>query len=301
MIDLSKIQEAKKLLKQYFGYDEFRQGQEQLIEAALNGQDVLGIMPTGAGKSLCFQIPALMMDGITLVISPLISLMKDQVGALNQAGIHAAFLNSSLTQGQYHTALKYAMQGRYKIIYVAPERLETEGFINFALNSGVKISMLAVDEAHCVSQWGQDFRPSYLKILEFLKKLPYRPVLTAYTATATAEVRDDIMDILNLRDPFVLTTGFDRENLYYAVKRPRDKYRELLSYLKEKEENIGTQKTSSGMRRGLFKYFVDHRNDRQTIVLENEIPNIDYEDANLIPFTRVEGKGRFGLLLDYRE
>ena len=238
MIDLSKIQEAKKLLKQYFGYDEFRQGQEQLIEAALNGQDVLGIMPTGAGKSLCFQIPALMMDGITLVISPLISLMKDQVGTLNQAGIHAAFLNSSLTQGQYHTALKYAMQGRYKIIYVAPERLETEGFINFALNSGVKISMLAVDEAHCVSQWGQDFRPSYLKILEFLKKLPYRPVLTAYTATATAEVRDDIMDILNLRDPFVLTTGFDRENLYYAVKRPRDKYRELLSYLKEKEEKM---------------------------------------------------------------
>lgn len=238
MIDLSKIQEAKKILKQYFGYDEFRQGQEQLIEAALNGQDVLGIMPTGAGKSLCFQIPALMMDGITLVISPLISLMKDQVGTLNQAGIHAAFLNSSLTQGQYHTALKYAMQGRYKIIYVAPERLETEGFINFALNSGVKISMLAVDEAHCVSQWGQDFRPSYLKILEFLKKLPYRPVLTAYTATATAEVRDDIMDILNLRDPFVLTTGFDRENLYYAVKRPRDKYRELLSYLKEKEEKM---------------------------------------------------------------
>ena len=235
---MSKIQEAKKLLKQYFGYDEFRQGQEQLIEAALNGQDVLGIMPTGAGKSLCFQIPALMMDGITLVISPLISLMKDQVGTLNQAGIHAAFLNSSLTQGQYHTALKYAMQGRYKIIYVAPERLETEGFINFALNSGVKISMLAVDEAHCVSQWGQDFRPSYLKILEFLKKLLYRPVLTAYTATATAEVRDDIMDILNLRDPFVLTTGFDRENLYYAVKRPRDKYRELLSYLKEKEEKM---------------------------------------------------------------
>ena len=235
---LSKIQEAKKLLKQYFGYDEFRKGQEALIKATLNGQDVLGIMPTGAGKSLCFQIPALMMDGITLVISPLISLMKDQVGTLNQAGIHAAFLNSSLSQGQYYTALKYAMQGRYKIIYVAPERLETEGFINFALNSGVKISMLAVDEAHCVSQWGQDFRPSYLKILDFLKKLPYRPVLAAYTATATAEVRDDIMDILNLRDPFVLTTGFDRENLYYAVKRPRDKYRELLTYLKEKEQKV---------------------------------------------------------------
>lgn len=236
---MSKIQEAKKLLKQYFGYDEFRQGQEQLIEAALNGQDVLGIMPTGAGKSLCFQIPALMMDGITLVISPLISLMKDQVGTLNQAGIHAAFLNSSLTQGQYHTALKYAMQGRYKIIYVAPERLETEGFINFALNSGVKISMLAVDEAHCVSQWGQDFRPSYLNILSFVKKLARRPIISAFTATATSKVRDDILQILSLERPVILTTGFDRSNLTFKVKHIKDKDLYILDYLVSHRQDSG--------------------------------------------------------------
>ena len=173
--DTQKMKEARELLKKYFGYDDFRQGQQALIVSVLNGRDVLGIMPTGAGKSMCFQIPALMMEGITLVISPLISLMKDQVGALNQAGVHAAYLNSSLSMGQYLKALELAREGRYKIIYVAPERLETEGFLNFALSGNVRISFLAVDEAHCVSQWGQDFRPSYLKILDFLGKLPYRP------------------------------------------------------------------------------------------------------------------------------
>lgn len=185
---------------------------------------------------MCFQIPALMMEGITLVISPLISLMKDQVGALNQAGVHAAYLNSSLSMGQYLKALELAREGRYKIIYVAPERLETEGFLNFALSGSVRISFLAVDEAHCVSQWGQDFRPSYLKILDFLGKLPYRPVVGAYTATATEDVRDDILDILALRDPYVLSTGFDRSNLYFAVRKPADKYKELLRYLKAKEK-----------------------------------------------------------------
>lgn len=229
---------AEKLLKQYFGYDGFREGQEQLIEAVLSGRDVLGIMPTGAGKSMCFQIPALMMEGITLVISPLISLMKDQVGALNQAGIHAAFLNSSLSVGQYAKALAYAREGRYKIIYVAPERLETQGFLDFVMSEGIKISFLAVDEAHCVSQWGQDFRPSYLKILDFLKKLPYRPVIGAYTATATTGVRDDIMDILQLQDPSVITTGFDRENLYFAVRKPVDKYKELVNYIRRKEKEM---------------------------------------------------------------
>ena len=177
-----------------------------------------------------------MMEGITLVISPLISLMKDQVGALNQAGVHAAYLNSSLSMGQYLKALELAREGRYKIIYVAPERLETEGFLNFALSGNVRISFLAVDEAHCVSQWGQDFRPSYLKILDFLGKLPYRPVVGAYTATATEDVRDDILDILALRDPYVLSTGFDRSNLYFAVRKPADKYKELLRYLKAKEK-----------------------------------------------------------------
>ena len=226
------------ILKQYFGYDTFREGQRPLIDSVLKGRDVLVIMPTGAGKSMCFQIPALMMEGITLVISPLISLMKDQVGALNQAGVHAAFLNSSLTMGQYVKALRLAKEGRYKIIYVAPERLETEGFLEFALSENVHISFLAVDEAHCVSQWGQDFRPSYLKIMEFLKKLPYRPVVGAYTATATEDVRDDIMDILELQNPYVMTTGFDRENLYFAVKKPVDKYKELVHYLKDREKKF---------------------------------------------------------------
>jgi len=228
------IKEAEKKLKQYYGYDHFREGQIPVIEAVLEGRDVLGIMPTGAGKSVCYQVPALMMEGITIVISPLISLMKDQVGTLNQMGVHAAFLNSSLTAGQYYKALQLAKQGRYKIIYVAPERLETESFLDFALSEHVKISFVAVDEAHCVSQWGQDFRPGYLKILDFLDRLPYRPVVGAYTATATAEVREDILDILKLQNPYVETTGFDRGNLFFAVKKPVDKYKELVSYLKEK-------------------------------------------------------------------
>ena len=228
------IKEAEKILKQYYGYDHFREGQIPVIKAVLGGRDVLGIMPTGAGKSVCYQVPALMMEGITIVISPLISLMKDQVGTLNQMGVHAAFLNSSLTAGQYYKALQLAKQGRYKIIYVAPERLETESFLDFALSEHVKISFVAVDEAHCVSQWGQDFRPGYLKILDFLDRLPYRPVVGAYTATATAEVREDILDILKLQNPYVETTGFDRGNLFFAVKKPVDKYKELVSYLKGK-------------------------------------------------------------------
>lgn len=219
------------LLKHYFGYDSFRPGQEALINSILEGRDVLGIMPTGAGKSICYQIPALMLGGITLVISPLISLMKDQVESLNQAGIHAAYLNSSLTPAQYYKALGLARQGRYPIIYVAPERLVTEEFLNFALDPGVKIAMVAVDEAHCVSQWGQDFRPSYLRIVEFIERLPERPVVSAFTATATKEVRDDIIDILMLREPTVMTTGFDRKNLYFGVMAPRDRYEAIRSYL----------------------------------------------------------------------
>lgn len=219
----------RKILKQYFGYDDFREGQEVLIDSILSGRDTFGIMPTGAGKSLCFQIPALILEGLTLVVSPLISLMKDQVGALNQAGIHAAYLNSSLSANQYFKALQYAKEGRYPIIYVAPERLLTDSFLDFALHA--KIAMVAVDEAHCVSQWGQDFRPSYLKITEFIERLPYRPVVSAFTASATKEVREDIIDILMLRSPTVMSTGFDRPNLYFEVQMPKNKYQALTDYL----------------------------------------------------------------------
>lgn len=231
------MERAQEILKQYFGYDTFREGQAELIQAVCQGRDVLGIMPTGAGKSMCFQIPALLMEGITLVISPLISLMKDQVATLNQAGIHAAYLNSSLTTAQYFKALDFAKQGRYPIIYVAPERLETEAFLDFALNA--KIAMVAVDEAHCVSQWGQDFRPSYLKIVEFIKKLPRRPVVSAFTATATREVREDIIDILMLREPVVVTTGYDRPNLYLEVQAPKDKYGALKKFVDAHQGQCG--------------------------------------------------------------
>ena len=225
------------ILKRYFGYDTFRNAQETLIDNILEGKDTLGIMPTGAGKSLCYQIPALLMDGITLVISPLISLMKDQVGSLNQAGIHAAFLNSSLTVNQYYKALGFAKQGRYPIIYVAPERLVTDEFLDFALNSN--IVMVAVDEAHCVSQWGQDFRPSYLKIVEFIQRLPKRPIVSAFTATATKEVRDDIIDILELQSPMVITTGFDRRNLYFGVMTVKDRYSAIKNYLEIHNSDSG--------------------------------------------------------------
>ena len=227
------------ILKHYFGYDTFRDGQDVLIQSILEGRDVLGVMPTGAGKSLCYQIPALMMDGITLVISPLISLMKDQVSNLNQVGILAAYINSSLTAAQYYKVLDLARAGRYPIIYVAPERLMSEDFLRFALSSQVKISMIAVDEAHCVSQWGQDFRPSYLKIVDFINQLPERPVVSAFTATATAEVRDDIIDILMLRNPQVMTTGFNRPNLYFGVQSPKDKYATMVNYLERHKGESG--------------------------------------------------------------
>ena len=225
------------ILKKYFGYDEFREGQEELIDNILNGRDALGIMPTGAGKSLCFQIPALMFEGITLVISPLISLMKDQVSALNQAGIHAAYLNSSLSYRQYQLALSYAKEGRYKIIYVAPERLTSPEFLEFGINSN--ISMISIDEAHCVSQWGQDFRPSYLKILDFIESLNRRPIVSAFTATATKEVREDIVSILRLENPFKKLTGFDRSNLSFSVKKPKDKYEVVSQYVKENNGKSG--------------------------------------------------------------
>ena len=220
------------VLEKYYGYRSFREGQEMLIDHILAGKDVLGIMPTGAGKSVCYQVPALLLPGITLVISPLISLMKDQVQALNQAGVHAAYINSSLTEGQIAKALTFAEQGRYKIIYVAPERLETERFLRFA--KAVEISMVAVDEAHCISQWGQDFRPSYLHIVQFIKQFPERPIVSAFTATATGEVREDIVSVLELKNPKTLVTGFDRQNLFFAVEHTKSRSRYLQHYVADR-------------------------------------------------------------------
>ncbi|MEG0825170.1 MAG: RecQ family ATP-dependent DNA helicase, partial [Oscillospiraceae bacterium] len=225
------------VLKQYFGYPTFRKGQEEVMDHILAGEDTVAIMPTGAGKSLCFQIPALLLEGITLVISPLISLMQDQVQALISAGVPAAFINSSLSPAQMERALSNAEYGQYKIIYVAPERLDSPLFLDFAQRAN--ISMVTVDEAHCVSQWGQDFRPHYLKISDFIATLPRRPIVSAFTATATAQVRDDMVGLLQLRKPFLMATGFNRENLYFEVQKPSSKYRALTDYLKSNPTSGG--------------------------------------------------------------
>lgn len=245
-----------KILKDIYGYDTFREGQEELIDSTLNQKDVLGIMPTGAGKSICFQVPALSFDGISIIISPLISLMKDQVTALIEVGVHAAYINSSLTEGQFRKVMENARLGMYKIIYVAPERLMTDSFLS--LINALDISMIAVDEAHCISQWGQDFRPGYLKIVDFINKLPKRPVITAYTATATKAVKDDIVCILGLRNPTVIVTGYDRKNLFFAVKKPQSKMNELLDYLQKNGDKGGiiycnTRKAVEEVQEELFR------------------------------------------------
>ena len=216
-------------LREFFGHTEFRPAQEALIDALMSGRDVMGVMPTGAGKSLCYQIPAVLLSGVSLVVSPLISLMKDQVRQLKAVGMPAAFINSSLTAAQYREVLRRAGDGRYKIIYVAPERLCVESFLSFAQDT--PIALIAIDEAHCVSQWGQDFRPSYLKISGFVESLSPRPVLGAFTATATAEVKNDIMRLLGLRDAISLSTGFDRPNLYFEVARPKNKTSHFIDLL----------------------------------------------------------------------
>ncbi len=225
------------LLQHYFGYGEFRPGQEELVDGILSGRDVFGIMPTGGGKSICYQLPGLMLPGVTLVVSPLISLMHDQVMALKTAGIPGAYVNSSLTFPQLRAVHRNMLLGKYKIIYVAPERLQSEGFLDAVLQ--MNISMVAVDEAHCISQWGQDFRPSYLRIVEFISRLPRRPVIAAFTATATAKVREDVKRILGLQAPVEVVTGFDRPNLYFEVLHPEYKEAELLKLLETRKRKSG--------------------------------------------------------------
>lgn len=229
--------QAQETLRKYFGHEAFRPGQEVMVNALTHHRDALGVMPTGAGKSMCYQVPALMMPGVAIVISPLISLMADQVAALKSAGIPAAYLNSSLTPRQMDLAMQRARQGAYKIIYVAPERLETPSFQ--AMAQSMPISLLAVDEAHCVSQWGQDFRPVYLRIADFVDSLPTRPVMGAFTATATERVRQDIIRLLRLQNPETVTTGFDRPNLYFEVIRPKNRDAALMDILRRKRGESG--------------------------------------------------------------
>ena len=228
MFDLPQPIDA---LKNIFGYTSFRRGQEEIIGNILNGRDTLGIMPTGAGKSLCYQIPAVLSSGTSIVISPLISLMKDQVDALRQNGVQAASINSSMDWNEVVSILRSVRSGRIKLLYIAPERLDSNSFGDFFRS--LDIGLIVVDEAHCISQWGHDFRPSYLNIEPAIASLEKRPVVAAFTATATPEVRDDIVLQLGLKSPFTITTGFDRENLFFQVEHPADKTQFLLDYIKK--------------------------------------------------------------------
>lgn len=231
------FQQALDLLRRFYGYRSFRPAQEPVIQSLLAGRDTVAIMPTGAGKSICFQIPAMVFPGITLVISPLISLMKDQVDALAGQGMPATYINSTLSMNESSTRLNAIAAGQYKLVYVAPERLDTSYF-QYILEHQ-PISMVAVDEAHCLSQWGHDFRPSYRQIAPFIQSLPQRPLVAAFTATATPEVKEDIINLLGLRQPQIHITGFDRPNLYFEVRRGEDKKKFITSYVKNHPEESG--------------------------------------------------------------
>ena len=231
------MNEAQNILKKYFGYENFRPGQEEIITHILNNEDVLGIMPTGAGKSVCYQVPAMILDGVTIVISPLISLMKDQVDSLNEIGIPATFINSTLSYNSYEQTIENIVHDVYKIIYVAPERLNSDTFLN--LLNKINISMVTIDEAHCVSQWGHDFRPSYCEIANMILNLKKRPIVSAFTATATELVKNDIINLLHLENPYCLTTGFDRKNLKFSVETPNDKIEFIINYLDEHKNESG--------------------------------------------------------------
>jgi ATP-dependent DNA helicase RecQ len=231
------LNKVRQILQKFYGYEDFRPGQKKVVESLLNKNDTVAIMPTGAGKSICFQIPALLFEGVTLVISPLISLMKDQVDSLRQLGIAAVYINSSVSKAQLYKDLQDISAGFYKIIYIAPERLTSEYLPDSFKN--LNISMVAVDEAHCLSQWGHDFRPSYRNILNFTNSLRIKPIISAFTATATPEVKTDIINLLGLKQPNVFVTGFDRPNLYFSVLRGEVKDKFVIDYVKKHQDEAG--------------------------------------------------------------
>lgn len=231
------LNKARQILQKFYGYEDFRPGQKKVVESLLNKNDTVAIMPTGAGKSICFQIPALLFEGVTLVISPLISLMKDQVDSLRQLGIAAVYINSSVSKAQLYKDLQDISAGFYKIIYIAPERLTSEYLPDSFKN--LNISMVAVDEAHCLSQWGHDFRPSYRNILNFTNSLRIKPIISAFTATATPEVKTDIINLLGLKQLNVFVTGFDRPNLYFSVLRGEVKDKFVIDYVKKHQDEAG--------------------------------------------------------------
>lgn len=231
------LNKARQILQKFYGYEDFRPGQKKVVESLLNRNDTVAIMPTGAGKSICFQIPALLFEGVTLVISPLISLMKDQVDSLRQLGIAAVYINSSVSKAQLYKDLQNISAGFYKIIYIAPERLTSEYLPDSFKN--LNISMVAVDEAHCLSQWGHDFRPSYRNILNFTNSLRIKPIISAFTATATPEVKKDIINLLGLKQPNIFVTGFDRPNLYFSVLRGEVKDKFVIDYVKKHQDEAG--------------------------------------------------------------
>ncbi len=284
-------------LKTHFGYDSFKDGQEEIVNTILEGRDILAIMPTGAGKSICYQLPALLFPGMTVVISPLISLMQDQVNALVDAGISAAFINSSQSEEESSDTIKRLLRGEIKILYISPERLENKFFID--ITHKINISMITVDEAHCISQWGQDFRPSYLKIINFIDSFEHRPVVSAFTATATPEVREDISCVLKLNNPKVVTTGFDRENLYFSVESFVKKDAYIVDYINNHKDESGiiycaTRKAVDELYQGLkdagfsvARYHAGMTNDERKFAQDEFV----YDRIQIIVATNAFGMG----------
>lgn len=295
--ETASLVSARQLLKQYYGYTSFRGGQEEIITSILEGSDTLGIMPTGGGKSICFQIPALLFNGITLVVSPLISLMKDQVDTLCDLGISATYLNSSLTKGEVAARVRSAREGQYKLLYIAPERLESAEFLE--LIKSLQPAVVAIDEAHCISQWGHDFRPSYFAVGQLIASLPHRPIVSAFTATATSKVISDIKQLLSLKDCNSFITGFNRENLTFTVLRDEDKHDYLLKYIGQHRSDSGiiyaaTRKQVEQLHQSLFKngysvckYHAGMSNEERADNQERFL----YDDVQIMVATNAFGMG----------